>query len=57
MRLNRAIARKIVRRYKPRALTHCTANRATCRAFASFSGGLDGICRVLLNSNEFVYVD
>jgi hypothetical protein len=27
------------------------------QAFARFDGSLDGICRVLLNSNEFVYVD
>jgi hypothetical protein len=27
------------------------------QAFAKFDGSLDGICRVLLNSNEFVYVD
>src|SRR5262249_18471394 len=26
-------------------------------AFAKFSGPLDGLCGVLLNSNEFVYVD
>ena len=27
------------------------------QTFAKFNGSLDGICRVLLNSNEFVYVD
>ncbi len=27
------------------------------QAFAKFNGSLDGICRVLLDSNEFVYVD
>ena len=27
------------------------------QTFARFNGSLDGICRVLLNSNEFVYVD
>jgi hypothetical protein len=25
--------------------------------FTKFSGGLDGLCRVLLNSNEFLYLD
>ncbi len=27
------------------------------RTFAKFSGSLDALCRVLLNSNEFLYVD
>ena len=27
------------------------------RAFVSFAGTLEGLCRVMLNSNEFVYVD
>lgn len=27
------------------------------RRFASFNGGLDALCRVLLNSNEFLYVE
>lgn len=26
-------------------------------AFSRFSGGLDSLCRVMLNSNEFIYVD
>jgi hypothetical protein len=27
------------------------------KRFSQYSGGLDSICRVLLNSNEFLYVE
>ena len=32
-------------------------SRTNCEKFAAFPDTLDGICRVLLNSNEFLYVE
>ena len=44
-------------RYDITAKAEDTPKPGELQEFAKFSGSLDGICRVLLSSNEFVYVD